>query len=90
MPKITHFRLGYVFLPSGLNIVSLNVVFYKWLCLSEYGSNHYQVTNQLQVHCAVPWLSHVIVLLQQTQEIAQDFLNKVTVTHLPLFTLSTG
>jgi hypothetical protein len=44
----------------------------------EYGSNVYEVVNQLQVKSKVPWLADVLKLLQEAQELSQDLIDKVT------------
>lgn len=49
---------------------------------SEYGNSSYEVTSQLQVQSVVPWLSGVLQWLQETQEITQDFINKVKTVSL--------
>jgi hypothetical protein len=44
----------------------------------EYGASTYEVVNQLQVKSKVPWLAGVLKLLQETQELSQDLIDKVT------------
>lgn len=45
----------------------------------DFGTNCYEVTNQIQVQSPVPWLSTVLDLLQDAQSITQDFIDKVKV-----------
>ncbi len=44
---------------------------------SEYGSNFYELTNKIQAQSPVPWLTVVLQLLQEAQEVTQDFIDKV-------------
>lgn len=44
---------------------------------SEHGANHYEVGAQTQMRSQVPWLSVVLKILQDTQQLLQDLIDKV-------------
>ena len=51
----------------------------------------YELTSKIQVQSPVPWLSAVLHLLQEAQEITQDFIDKVKnvpPTHTPYALMS--
>ena len=66
----------------------------KWLikfrCLDIHHTHtHTQWSTFLQVQSLVPWLSVVLKLLKEAQEVAQDFTDKVT-DHMAVYVYSSS
>lgn len=45
---------------------------------SEHGSSNYEVGGQTQMRSQVPWLSTVLKILQDSLQLIQDLIDKVS------------